>query len=146
MQILMIAHAFPPTFGGVESHLWDISTRLAKRGHGIYCLVGGETYSREDHANLTVVRWPALTVQNLLARRQGWHSAAISDDLHRDLAKVISETLSEFAPSLIHVHNSHHFAPEVALSLFTQTRHIPLVNGVHDRVGEHLFEHVMNYS
>jgi hypothetical protein len=38
MQILMIAHAFSPTFGGIESHLWDISTRLAKRGHDIYAL------------------------------------------------------------------------------------------------------------
>jgi glycosyltransferase involved in cell wall biosynthesis len=145
MRILMIAHAFPPTFGGVESHLWDISTRLAKRGHGIYCLVGGERRSREELGALTVVRWPALTVQSLLARRQGWDPAAISDNLLNDLAKIVSESIAEFTPSHVHIHNGHHFAPELALSLFTQAHQIPLINGVHDRVGEHLFKQVMNY-
>ncbi|BAY77634.1 group 1 glycosyl transferase [Nostoc linckia NIES-25] len=146
MRILMIAHAFPPTFGGVESHLWDISTRLAERGHDIYCLVGGEKYSREELGNFTVVRWPDFTVQSLLARRKGWDSQAISDNLLNDLARIISQSIAEFTPSHVHIHNGHHFAPELALSLFTQIRHIPLVNGVHDRVGEHLFEQIMNYS
>ncbi len=146
MQILMIAHAFPPTFGGVESHLWDISVRLAKRGHSVYCLVGGERRSREDFGNLTVVRWPTFTVQSLLARRQGWNPGVISDNLLNELSKIVSESIAEFTPSHIHIHNGHHFAPELALSLFTQVRHIPLINTVHDRVGEHLFEQVMDYS
>jgi glycosyltransferase involved in cell wall biosynthesis len=147
MQILMIAHAFPPTFGGVESHVWDISTRLAKRGHGVYCLVGGESRSREElGSRLTVVRWPVLTVQSLLAQRRGWDPSVINGNLVKTLAGIVSESIAEFMPSHVHIHNGHHFAPELALSLFTQIRHIPLINGVHDRVGEHLFEQVMDYS
>jgi glycosyltransferase involved in cell wall biosynthesis len=146
MKILMIAHAFPPTFGGVESHLWDISTRLAKRGHETYCLVGGERNSRENLGNLMVVRRPALTVQNLLARRHGWKSEAINHHLLHDLKYIVSESIAEFKPTHIHMHNGHHFAPELALSLFMQIRRTPLINGVHDRVGEHQFEQVMDYS
>jgi glycosyltransferase involved in cell wall biosynthesis len=131
MKILMIAHAFPPTFGGVESHLWDISMRLARRGHSVYCLVGGERHSREDLGNVTVVRYPALTVQSLLARRERWDPTAMSDNLLKELAGIVSESVAE---------------PELALSLFTHVRHMPLINTVHDKVGKHLFEQVMNYA
>lgn len=146
MRILMIAHGFPPTFGGVESHLWDISTRLINRGHAVCCLVGAEQHLRENLGDLTVVRQPNLTVQSLLARRQGWAPATISENLLKDLAMTVSESIAEFKPTCIHMHNSHHFAPELALSLFNQVRCIPLINGVHDRVGEHLFEQVIHYS
>lgn len=146
MKILMIAHAFPPTFGGVESHLWDISMRLAERGHSIYCLVGGERHSREGLGNVTVVRYPALTVQSLLTRRERWDPIAMSEELLNELAGIVTESVAEFSPSHIHMHNGHHFAPELALSLFTHVRHIPLINTVHDKVGKHLFEQVMNYA
>ncbi len=146
MKILMISHAFPPTFGGVESHLWDISTRLVKRGHDVCCLVGGEEFSKEEIQNLKVIRNPSLSVQNLLLQRKGFSSSDISAKLHINLAEVISNIIAEFTPTLVHIHNSHHFAPELALALFTHTRHIPLINGVHDRVGENLFDEVMDYA
>jgi glycosyltransferase involved in cell wall biosynthesis len=146
MRILMIAHGFPPTFGGVESHLWDISTRIAGHGHTVCCLVGGEQCSREILGNISVIRQPNLTVRSLLASRLGLAPSTISGDLLNDLARTVSDTVEEFAPTCIHIHNSHHFAPELALALFTQVRGIPLINGVHDRVGEYLFEEVIRYS
>jgi hypothetical protein len=53
VRILQISHAFPPTFGGVESHLWDITHGLARRGHDVACLA--------DSYRLR--RWPAAFPQ-----------------------------------------------------------------------------------
>jgi glycosyltransferase involved in cell wall biosynthesis len=145
LRILMVAHAFPPTFGGVESHIWDVSTRLARRGFAVCCLVGGSEHSRENLDGLRIVRNPALTVRSLLSHRHEHNAAAISADLLAILIGTVLETIAEFEPDCIHIHNGHHFAPELALSLFVIARKTSVINGVHDRVGEHMFEQVMGY-
>jgi glycosyltransferase involved in cell wall biosynthesis len=141
-----VAHAFPPTFGGVESHLWDISLRLAQRGHAVCCLVGGEDPSVETIGNVTVVRRPELTVQNLLARRAHYSSDAMNDSLLHDLSAIVADTIATFRPSHIHAHNAHHFAPELATALFRFEGGTSLLNSVHDRIGEHIFESVIDYN
>lgn len=145
MRIMMVSHAFPPTFGGVESHLWDISTRLVARGHEVCCLVGGTAPGESQEGGIRVTRRPELTVRHLLGRKPA-PGAMVDSQLVERLRCTLSESLCAFSPSLIHIHNCHHFAPELALALFGCASHLPLINGVHDRVGEHLYEDVIRYE
>jgi glycosyltransferase involved in cell wall biosynthesis len=142
LRILIIAHAFPPQVGGVETHLWDICRHLCKRGHEVLCLVGGpETNERCDRVE--VVRHPAFTVQYLLAQRETLARDGRDDGLRAELSRVITQTLSRFEPDVIHAHNLLHFAPELAEALITAAERMPIVSSVHDRIGEHLFPEVM---
>lgn len=145
LRILMVAHAFPPTFGGVETHLWDISHELAARGHQVHCLVGGET-SSEEFGPVTVSRHPELTVKHLTGMRLDLEEHEINNTLRASLRRVVAETLASHPADLIHVHNAHHFAPELALACFDSGAGRPLLNSVHDRVGEHLFPAVLKYQ
>jgi glycosyltransferase involved in cell wall biosynthesis len=47
---------------------------------------------------------------------------------------------------VIHLHNAHHFAPELAIAFFQQGHAKRLINSVHDRIGEHLYVHVLNFD
>lgn len=138
----MIAHAFPPQIGGVETHLWDISRHLCARGHSVQCLVGG-AYASERHGGVYVVRHPALTIQYLLHRRNGLDRDHRSDDLCATLVDVVATALRAFKPDIIHAHNLVHFAPELAEALQRCGDGKPIVTSVHDRIGEHLFPEVM---
>ena len=143
MRILQIAHAFPPTVGGVESHLWEISCRLAGRGHTVLCLVGGDASEPSD-AEIAVLRTPEITVQSLLKSRRTFGRWEINRALQAELRRICARAVAHFAPDVIHVHNAHHFAPELARALFQVAQRICTVNSVHDRVGEHLFQEVLN--
>jgi glycosyltransferase involved in cell wall biosynthesis len=44
---------------------------------------------------------------------------------------------------VIHLHNAHHFGPELAAAAFAVSEGRPLVNSIHDRVGEHLHPDVL---
>ena len=71
MRILQVTHAYPPTFGGVESHVWDISHCLAARGHDLLVLTGGQPRAGDGTGPVPVRREPAIGVQPLLAARRG---------------------------------------------------------------------------
>src|SRR5258708_4724435 len=92
-RILMIAHAFPPTIGGVEAHLYDISTRLAQRGHLVQCLVGGETFGDEVVDGVSVARRPELTVRYLLEHRNRASRDTINPVLLDRLAQILGRSI-----------------------------------------------------
>jgi glycosyltransferase involved in cell wall biosynthesis len=141
MRILLVAHAFPPTFGGVETHLWDLSRTLVGKGHTVFCLVGGNL-ADDDFSGVIVHREPALTVGNLVETRQGLSASTPHQRLLAELERIATTTVAGFGPDLVHMHNAHHFAPELAMAFF-QVAGRPLLNSVHDRVGEHVFPDVL---
>lgn len=140
-RVLLVAHAFRPVLGGVETHLWDLSRELVSRGYRVHCLVGGPP-SSEAFSAVTVERRTELTVESLVRRRRGLPLAAVDGGLLADLERITHQTVLDFGPELVHLHNAHHFAPELALALFRRAP-LPLVNSVHDRVGEHLYPWVL---
>jgi glycosyltransferase involved in cell wall biosynthesis len=143
MRILMVAHAFPPTVGGVETHLWDVTRYLTDRGHTVRCLVGADTDADEQVGDVEIVRRGTLAVQALLGARAGYGPDARSDTLRATLEFLVTEQVAHFRPDVVHLHNAHHFAPELAEATLERVA-VPVLNSVHDRVGEHVFPEVLD--
>lgn len=139
----MISHAYPPTFGGVESHVWDVCHRLSDRGHEVLVIAGGEEVPAPGH--VLVHRHRALSVQTLLkARADRPHDAPADPALLAEIRHLLTDEFERFKPDLIHVHNAHHFGPELAQACL-ELATVPVLNGVHDRVGEHLYPEVLDW-
>ncbi|HMJ32990.1 MAG TPA: glycosyltransferase family 4 protein [Baekduia sp.] len=133
---MMIAHAFPPTMGGVETHLADLARALQRRGHNVACLVGGHQDVDEMHAGVAVHRRAAIAPGEMIRARS---RVGLQDGISR----VVVQVLDAAAPQVVHLHNAHHFGTELAEAVFRAAAHHgsarpALVNSVHDHTGEHL--------
>jgi glycogen synthase len=143
VRILMVSHAYPPTFGGVESHVWDISHHLTARGHDVLVLSGGADLPAMGA--VPVHRHDELSVPTLLAARAGLPRESPPDPhLLARIGAVLGAECDAFRPELLHVHNAHHFGPELARACLDLSP-VPVLNGVHDRVGEHLYPDVLQW-
>src|SRR3954447_6403155 len=102
LRILLVSHGYPPTFGGVETYLWDLSHELTRRGHHVLCLVGGDQAS-ERFDEVLVERRAELTVAWLSALHTGesrWHPKPAARER---LRAVVEPVLREFPPDLVHI-------------------------------------------
>jgi glycosyltransferase involved in cell wall biosynthesis len=144
VRILQVTHAFPPTFGGVESHVWDISHGLAAQGHDLLVLTGGQAQAGDGAGPVPVRRNPAIGVQPLLAARRGSGPEQLRPELLDTLRGIVGAAVDDFGPDVVHLHNGHHFGPELARACL-DTGAGTMVNGVHDRVGERLCPHVLDW-
>jgi glycogen synthase len=143
MRVLMISHAYPPTFGGVESHVWDISHHLSNRGNEVLVVTGGA--GEPATGGVPVHRHRSLSVPALLDARKHLPRGAAPDPPVLDgLREILGEELDGFKPDLVHVHNAHHFGPELARACLDLAT-VPVVNTVHDRVGEYLYPEVLDW-
>jgi glycosyltransferase involved in cell wall biosynthesis len=142
MRVLQICHAFPPTIGGVESHVWQICAGLASTGNDVLCLAGGNE-EKCSWGGASVVRRATLEVGHLLRSRIRLGAWEFSQSLIQVIRNDISEIVEGFNPDIVHLHNAHHFAPELASAVFSVAGKRSCFNSVHDRVGEHLFPGVL---
>lgn len=150
MRIVQVSHAYPPTFGGVESHVHDLAHELARRGHEVLCVAGGPSSggssgspSDDEGEHVRVVHSPVLGVQHLLSTEAA--GLARVRDAERDLRSDIQAHITPFGADVVHVHNGHHFSPMPARTILAELD-APCVNTVHDRTGEFIFEDVLRLS
>jgi glycosyltransferase involved in cell wall biosynthesis len=109
MRILQVHWTFPPTAGGVESHVADLSAGLAARGCDVTVLTGEPR--PEQWPGVTVVRSELLhlvSIRNGRAALDGYHEA-----VRHDLDRLINNV----RPEVVHGHNLHHFTAAPALTL-----------------------------
>jgi glycosyltransferase involved in cell wall biosynthesis len=91
LRVAIVHWAFPPTTGGVESHLADLARLLSGRGCEVTVLTG-EPRPVEDPAFSVI---PVSTLR--LVRSSGKNPAALTTVLRR------------LQPHVVHGHNLHHF-------------------------------------
>jgi glycosyltransferase involved in cell wall biosynthesis len=106
-----IAHvhwAFPPTTGGVESHLFDLARLQSAGGHAVTVVTGEPEPTRGD--GYEVVSTSLLRLDAI--RDRGVHEG-YADDLRRELGSLLAERRID----VVHSHDLHHFTPEPALVL-----------------------------
>jgi glycosyltransferase involved in cell wall biosynthesis len=109
MRVLQVHWAFPPTTGGVESHVADLSAGLAARGCEVTVLTGEP--APQDRPGVTVLRSDLLELGAIragLPRDDGYRRAVLED-----LDRAVRRT----RPDVVHGHNLHHFAAAPALAL-----------------------------
>lgn len=104
MRIGLVHWAFPPTTGGVESHLADLADALSAAGHNVTVFTGEPDPVRG--AEYEVVSTPLLTLERVRTR-----------DDPAALTAYFNVELVSRGIELIHGHNLHHFASGTALAL-----------------------------
>jgi len=93
MQILQVAPRYPPHTGGVETHVAEISERLASRGHEVTVFAadaGPEVSDREPRNGVTVRRFRGV------APGGAFH-----------VAPGIARAVRRADPDVVHAHNYH---------------------------------------
>ena len=134
-RILQVHWGFPPTIGGVETHLIILLPELVSHGHSVKLLTGAfpgeETDSR--YRGVDIHRSPLLDL-NWLAKR-GLRG------LRPDIEKLFTEQIDEFSPDVIHTHNMHYFSERHTqiLERICKERNIPLVLTAHNVWDDTLF-------
>jgi glycosyltransferase involved in cell wall biosynthesis len=109
MRVLQVHWAFPPTTGGVESHVADLAERLAAR----HCEVVVLTGEREPEAR-PGIKVCSNHLLDLALVRDGLDRATTYE---AQLGLELGQLIGEFRPDVVHGHNLHHFAAAPALAL-----------------------------
>lgn len=95
MRILFVTHRYPPRTGGIETHVREVATRLAERGHDVSVFTadsGDDVPSREILNNISIRRFQSLKVGD------GFH-----------FAPQLVLALRNIDVDIIHAHNYHSF-------------------------------------
>jgi glycosyltransferase involved in cell wall biosynthesis len=130
-KTIKIAHlhwGFPPTIGGVETHLTILLPELVRRGYQVGLLtssVEGEK-TRYRYQGVEIYRTPLLDL-NWLAKRG-------VDGLEEDIIKIYHDFIESLKPDIIHTHNMHYFS-ETHIRLLdeiSREKGIPLILTAHN--------------
>jgi glycosyltransferase involved in cell wall biosynthesis len=103
--ILQIHWCFPPTTGGVESHLADLASGLSALGYRVIVLTGEQNPIRPR--TYEVITSDLLNLERIKSGR-------IAED---DLKSLILDIVNRHRIAIIHGHNLHHFHPAAAAAI-----------------------------
>ncbi len=119
---------FPPTIGGVETHLTIILPFMAKRGHKVSLLTASAEgrKGKEDFKGVRIVREPIMDL-NWLTRRG-------LEGIEKEVGRVFTNFIETQKPDILHAHNMHYFSkPHISiLEKMAQRKGIPLVLTAHN--------------
>src|SRR4051812_8768763 len=107
--LLHIHWAFPPTTGGVESHLYDLAHHQAALGWRVTILTGEENAVRS--LAYKVVSTPALNLTQIRASR-----VPLGEQVTAFAAELDALTSTQDV-EVVHGHNLHHFSATPALAI-----------------------------
>ncbi|MFB6175718.1 MAG: glycosyltransferase family 4 protein [Halobaculum sp.] len=95
MNVCLVTHRYPPQSGGVETHVFELATRLVERGHDVTVVsadAGGEGHRRERRDGVRVRRVRAV---------------APGDAIHFAPGVVPAVRRELDTADVVHVHNYH---------------------------------------
>ncbi|MCK5305655.1 MAG: glycosyltransferase family 4 protein [Candidatus Omnitrophica bacterium] len=140
LTILQMHWGFPPTIGGVETHLTLLGPELVKRGHKVYLLTGlpEGTEHEEEYEGMKVYRTPYFDLNWLLQR--GFEA------IEGELREFLFSYLDKIKPDLIHTHNMHYFSRVHAklLNDYARSNQVPLILTAHNVWDDGLFLDLTN--
>ncbi len=142
-ECLRIAHlhwGFPPTIGGVETHLVALLPELVRMGHKVFLLTGafpGEK-DKSSYEGIEVWRRPIMDLNWLFQRGL--------ERLEDTVAQRFEEFLGHANPDIVHAHNMHYFSKVHAsvLQEICRRRNVPLVLTAHNSWDDILFIELAN--
>lgn len=125
MNLAIIHWSFPPTIGGVESHLWELATHAARWGIDVMVLTGESSPIHSD--SFKVVSSPLLNLHWIKAEKPELSQHTT------ELGQLFQEYLIGLDTRTVHGHNLHHFcaAPALALEQMRQEFRLRLFHTSH---------------
>jgi len=142
MRIAELHWAFPPTIGGVETHLSILGPALVQRGHQVALLTGqpGGLPPRSVVKGMPVYRTSLLDLNRM--------SPKLFEEKAPDIFNEIGEFLSHVNPDVIHVHNWHYFSPIPLEAVLAWNKHHGrgLVLTAHNSWHDALFQQMAQYA
>ncbi|MFJ6901917.1 glycosyltransferase family 4 protein [Streptomyces hokutonensis] len=123
LRVALVHWAFPPTVGGVESHLWWYSRLLASQGHQVTVFTGTRNASVPYRSGVEVLHHDGLDLS-----RQPNASGMLDS-----LVEWFRTELKARKIQLVHGHNLHHFsiAPAEALLSLKEEAGLTLFHTYH---------------
>jgi glycosyltransferase involved in cell wall biosynthesis len=109
LRVGLVHWCMPPTTGGVESHLADLSRLLAEAGCQVTVITGEEAPT--PIPRVEIVTTPLLNIERI---RTGSHRG---EDYPDRLRALFTEVVAERRLNVVHGHQLHHFEAEPALVL-----------------------------
>lgn len=109
MRVLQMHWTFPPTTGGVESHVADLAAGLVGRGCEVTVLTGEP--APQPVPGVRIVSCDVLNLERIrdgLSDQPGYSAAVLTE---------VGRTVATFRPHVVHGHNLHHFAAAPALAV-----------------------------
>ncbi len=135
---LSVAHlhwGFPPTIGGVETHMSILLPEFVGMGHEQYVLTASlpDVPDKDSFKGIQVHRSPVMDLNRLLRP-----DSTISRE---EVEKAFSAFLDEAKPDLIHAHNMHYFTRDHTEVLGAEAgkRKVPIILTAHNVWDEPIF-------
>lgn len=116
--ILQVHWCFPPTTGGVESHVADVAATMAKAGYRVIVLTG-----EADPAGSELYVVESTELLNLDAIKT---ASIATNDLFSQFFDLLVRLVSHYQINVIHGHNLHHFHSAPALAIDAARRQLNL--------------------
>jgi glycosyltransferase involved in cell wall biosynthesis len=119
MRILMLAQFYPPTIGGEERHVHDLSTELVARGHEVAVATlrheGAPAFECNQGVRIHRIRGSLQRVSVLFSEKDRQHAPPFPDP---EALLALRRIIMYERPDIVHAHNwiVHSFTPLKAWS------------------------------
>ena len=119
MRILMLAQFYPPTIGGEERHVANLSAELAARGHQVSVATlwhkGFARFENEKGVRIHRIRGALQRMEAIFSYKDRQFAPPFTDP---EVLWALCRIISEECPDIIHAHNwiVHSFTPLKAWS------------------------------
>lgn len=119
MRILMLAQFYPPTIGGEERHVQDLSVELVARGHDVAVATlwrpGTAEFEVDRGVRIHRIRGSLQRVGTLFSEKERQHSPPFPDP---EALWALRRIIEGERPDIVHAHNwmVHSFTPLKAWS------------------------------
>ena len=131
----MFHWAFPPTIGGVETHLSILCPALVKQGYNVSLLTGPNGKSKTDYF------YKGVKIKRNYLMDLNWLSRRGFEGLRNKIDNLFFSFIEETKPDIIHAHNMHYFSElhTYTLERIAKERNIPLILTAHNVWSNGLF-------
>ncbi|MBU1147740.1 MAG: glycosyltransferase family 4 protein [Candidatus Omnitrophica bacterium] len=135
LKIAQFHWGFPPTIGGVETHLTILLPEMVKMGHKVDLLTGAVEGAKvvDRYKGVGIARVPIMDLNWLVKRGL--------NGLLSEIDEVFTDFLKRTKPDIIHCHNMHYFSKPHTRTIARLSKEFgaPLVLTAHNVWDDNLF-------
>ncbi|MDP8229763.1 MAG: glycosyltransferase family 4 protein [Candidatus Gorgyraea atricola] len=135
LKIAQLHWGFPPTIGGVETHLTILLPEMVRMGHKVDLLTGSAEGARaiDRYKGAGIYRVPIMDLNWLVKRGL--------NGLLSEISEVFTGFLKRCKPDIIHCHNMHYFSKPHTRTIARLAKEfgVPIVLTAHNVWDDNLF-------